>query len=195
MNECKECAQLRGESASAFCEYTALKDELAVTRKTDKSFVEKRKAFERAQGRLRECHTREQRHRTDAHGDDGSSVSSGNVEEKFSRLHQCLDLANAECVGQAIFDLSPIRNSWDFVPDEVVERLLALLSRDEMFTSPHAGQVLNYFEFEADKLSASQKLLCIQFLKTHGDKFAHVHSQQVVAELRHGKYLSSPSPD
>ena len=64
-----------------------------------------------------------------------------------------------------------------------------MLTNEQMYKSPFAGQVLNYFEFESDRLSAAQKSKCIGFLKAHGDQFDHVHSCQVVAELRHGTYL------
>ena len=39
MTDCSECARLRGESSSAFSDYTLRKGELAMTRKADKSFV------------------------------------------------------------------------------------------------------------------------------------------------------------
>ena len=194
MTECPECARLRSESASAFSEYTARKDDLATTRKTDKSFATKRRAFEQAQGRHRECHKREQYHRVEAHSGYGSYAESSSVTEEFSRLRECLDIGDADNVQRAIFDLSPIHNGWATVPDEVVERLLTLLRSDEMYSSRLAGHVLNYFEFEAPRLSADQKSLCIGFLKAHGDKFTGVHSRQVVAELREGKYLASPNP-
>jgi len=48
MINCSECNRLRGEGAAAFAEYTALKDELAMTPKRDKSYAAKRRAFEGA---------------------------------------------------------------------------------------------------------------------------------------------------
>jgi hypothetical protein len=63
-----------------------------------------------------------------------------------------------------------------------------LLSRAEVSNSHLAGHVLNYFEFEAPKLSEHQKLKRLDFLNTHEDE---THSQQVVAELHSGKYLAS----
>jgi hypothetical protein len=133
MTDCPECARLRGESALAFSEYTARKDDLAMTRKADKSFATKRRAFEQAQGRHRECHKREQHHRIEAHSGHGSSAESNRVVEKFGRLRECLDIGDADGVQQTIFDLSPIHNGWAAVPDEVVERLLTLLRSDEMY--------------------------------------------------------------
>jgi hypothetical protein len=151
--------------------------------------------LEQAQGRHNECHKRERQHRLDAHGGYGSSTESGSVAEKFSRLHECLNIGDADGVQQAIFDLSPIHNGWAGVPDEVVEQLLALLRTTEIYKSRLAGHVLNYFEFEASRLSPRQKSLCVGFLKAHGDKFTEVHSRQVVVELRNGNYLATPSPD
>jgi len=135
MNDCSECARLRGESALAFSEYTTRKDALAMTRKTDKSFATKRRAFEQAQGRHREAHQREQNHRIEAHSGYGPSAESTSVAEKFGHLRECLDIGDADGVEQAIFDLSPIHNGWADVPDEVVERLLTLLRSDEMYRS------------------------------------------------------------
>jgi hypothetical protein len=83
MTDCSECARLRGESSSAFSDYTLRKGELAMTRKADKSFVAKRKAFEQAQGRLSECHKRERQHRIDAHNDAGRRRESDNNTEKI----------------------------------------------------------------------------------------------------------------
>jgi hypothetical protein len=195
MTHCPECARFRGESALAFSEYTARKDDLAMTRKTDKSFKTKRRAFEQAQGRHQECHKREQHHRIEAHSGYGSSAESSSVAEKFCCLRECLDIGDADGVQRAIFDLGPSHNGWAAVPDEVVERLLTLLRSDEMYSSRLAGHVLNYFEFEASSLSARQKSLCIGFLRAHGDNFTDVHSQQVVMELREGKYLAFPTAD
>jgi hypothetical protein len=67
MLDCPECARLRSEGSAAFVEYTVRQDELAMTRKTDKSFARKRRAFEHARGQLRECHKREAKHRSEAH--------------------------------------------------------------------------------------------------------------------------------
>jgi hypothetical protein len=67
MTKCSDCDRLRGESATAFAEYTAAKDELAITSKRDKSHAVKRRALKQAEGRLRECHSREKCHRMDAH--------------------------------------------------------------------------------------------------------------------------------
>ena len=57
-----------------------------------------------------------------------------------------------------------------------------------MYKSPYAGQLLNFFEFESPNLTDRQKWLCIGFLNAHGSEFSDVHSRQVVAELREGKY-------
>lgn len=82
------------------------------------------------------------------------------IEAKIAQLRKCLARRDADGVQNAIFALSPINNVWKAVPDEVVERLLALLANEQMHTSPLAGHVLNYFEFESRRLSARQKSLC-----------------------------------
>jgi hypothetical protein len=190
MADCQDCALLRGESASAYGEYIACKDDLAMTRKTDKSFPTRRRAFEQAQSQLNECHRRETRHRAEAHSGYGSFPDSRKIQEKFAYLRACLDIGDADNVEQVIFDLGSAHNQWDAIPDEIVEGLLTLLRSGEMYKSRLAGRVLNYFESEAPRLSSRQKHLCIGFLNAHGDEFTDVHSQQVVSELREGKYLT-----
>jgi len=118
-----------------------------------------------------------------------AATTGADLDPKFARLQRCISQCDSEGVGNALFGLSPIHNDWKTVPDEVVETLLAMLTIEQMYKSPFAGQVLNYFEFESDRLSEDQKSRCISFLKAHGDQFDHVHSRQVVAELRHGTYL------
>ena len=111
-------------------------------------------------------------------------------EPQFSRLRECIDSEDADGVQKVIFDLGTTRNDWISIPDQIVEGLLSLLSGNKMHKSRLASHVLNYFEFEAHNLSKSQKRLCIQFLKAHGNEFTDVHSRQIVAELREGKYLN-----
>jgi hypothetical protein len=122
-----------------------------------------------------------------------------NIDEKFARVQDALQRDNENDVQDAVFDLGGIRNDWTEIPDEVVERLLALLRNDEMYRSPYAGHLLNFFEFESPRLTDRQKWLCIDFLNAHGDKFSGVHSQQVVTELRYGRYgdylkMKKPNP-
>lgn len=90
---------------------------------------------------------------------------------------------------RAVFDLGGISNNWAVIPDEVVERLLTLLRSENMYKSDLAGHLLNFFEFESPRLSERAKWLCVGFLNAHGNEFAHVHSRQVVAELREDGYL------
>lgn len=85
------------------------------------------------------------------------------------------------------------------IPDEVVERLLTLLRDEEMYKSPYAGHVLNFFEFESAYLNDREKWLCIGFLNAHGDEFHDVFAHQVVVELRYSRYgdhlkMKRPNP-
>lgn len=111
------------------------------------------------------------------------------VETAFAKLLGCLAAHDASGVEQAVLDLTSIHCKYNQVPDQLVERLLTLLRSEKMYESPLAGYVLNFFEFEAPQLTPRQKSLCVGFLNAHGDRFTHVHSQQVVAELRYGDYL------
>jgi hypothetical protein len=112
-----------------------------------------------------------------------------NMEERLARLGECLANGDGDGVRDAVFGLNSINNGWEVVPDEIVERLLTLLRSEQMYESPLAGHVLNYFEFESPRLSARQKSLYIGFLNAHGDQFLNIHSRQVVTELRHDSYL------
>src|SRR5215472_15144090 len=116
MIDCRECDRLRGESAAAFAEYTACKDDLAITRKTDKAFLAKRRAFERAQGRLRECHQREANHRAEMHVEDSSAANTSTVEEKFATLLEAIKIGDADAVQDAIFGLGAVKNGWTEIP-------------------------------------------------------------------------------
>jgi hypothetical protein len=120
------------------------------------------------------------------------------IDEKFERLKTCLAQHNAEGLQDAIFDLGAIRNDWIKIPDEIVERLLTLLRNKEMYQSPLAGHVLNFFEFESAGLTDRAKWLCIGFLNAHGDEFQDVYSREVVADLRgerYGEYLRMKKPN
>ncbi len=118
-----------------------------------------------------------------------AAMTGTDLDPKFARLHKCLAQRDAQGIQNAMFGLSPIHNGWKTVPDEVIERLLTMLADEKMYESPFAGHILNYFEFESCRFSARQKSMCLNFLKIHGDQFDHVHSRQVVAELRHDTYL------
>lgn len=187
MNDCVECARLREESAIAFSEYLSCKDELAMTDKKDRSFANRRRAYDSAQGRLRECHKRESSHREDSHH--RSLPSDEEVDRKIAWLRERIELGEVDGIHQAIFELSPISNGWREVPDRVVEGLLTMLRDDKMYNSAVAAHLLNYFEFESPHLTRHQKSLCVGFLKAHGDRFTDFYSQHVVGELRAGDYL------
>jgi hypothetical protein len=111
------------------------------------------------------------------------------IETAFANLLGCIPANDASGVEQAILNLRSIECGYDTVPDKLVESLLTLLRSEKMYASGLAGYLLNFFEFEAPNLTARQKSLCSGLLHAHGDRFAHVHSRQVVAELREGNYL------
>jgi hypothetical protein len=79
------------------------------------------------------------------------------LEKKFERLQDALRRDNYYDVQDAMFELGAVTNGWKTIPDAVVERLLALLRSEEMYTSPHAGHILNFFEFESPSLTDRQK--------------------------------------
>ena len=111
------------------------------------------------------------------------------TETAFAELLGCLAANDADGVQDAIFKLGAVHSGVDQIPDEIVERLLSLLRSERLYKSSLSGHVLNFFEFQAPYLSDRSKSLCVGFLNAHGDQFRHVHSHQVVAELREGEYL------
>lgn len=121
------------------------------------------------------------------------------VNKKFKQLQNCLAKNDEKGVHDAISYLGGTENDWTTIPDEIVERLLTLLRSEEMYKSPLAACVLNFFEFESSRLTDGAKWLCIGFLNAHGDKFLDVRSRHVVTELRSGHYkdylkMKKPSP-
>jgi hypothetical protein len=188
MAQCLECPRLREECALAFAEYLSCKDELAQTDKKAKEFTARRRALERAEGKLRECRASETNHWDEFHA--GNRLpSEEEVAPKIARLRENIELDDEDGVQQAIFELGPVFSGWKRVPDEVVEQLLTILRDEKMYSSALAAHVLNYFEYESHRLTPRQKSLCIGFLKAHGDQFTHFHSQHVIGELREGDYL------
>ncbi len=128
-----------------------------------------------------------------------SVPSDINIDKKFSCLKDAIRRNNDIDVQDAMFDFGTIRNGWTEIPDEVVERLLTLLRSEEMYRSPYARHLLNFFQYESPYLTDRQKWLCIGFLNAHGDQFSDIHSHHVVTELRYGRYgdhlkMKRPTP-
>ena len=76
-----------------------------------------------------------------------------------------------------------------------LKRLLAILTKQEMYRSPFAGHLLQFFEVESTHLSDRQKWLYIRFLSAHGDEFTDGFSSQMVGELRAGLFLRMKKPN
>ena len=108
----------------------------------------------------------------------------------LDHLNQAIRDSDSDAVQQAIFDLGLIRGEDGLVPDDITFGIIDALKAPDMSRSPLAGHLLNHFEFNSDGLSAKAKDRCIGFLRAWGDSFSHAHAQQVVAELRHGRYLA-----
>ena len=112
----------------------------------------------------------------------------------LTALENAIAANDAEAVQQAIFDLGEVALLAGAVGDSVAFEVLAILKRPDMRASPHSGHLLNFFEFEADRISQRAKDRCAAFLREWGDTFTHVHSRQVVAELKSGPYLKEAPP-
>lgn len=109
----------------------------------------------------------------------------------MSYLLLAIEANDAREVQSAIFGLGKLKNENGVIPDEVTDALLDILTREEIQKSELASHLLNFFEFEAPRISANAKLKCRNFLKRWGDYFNTIGGLQSVTELRHGKYLNS----
>jgi hypothetical protein len=170
--------------------YVLRKDELAMTAKRDKSFAAKRRAFDEAEGRLKESRRREDAHREENHRGFGQDSEEVSPAQKLSELRECISLNDREKVEQAIFAMGAAYNGWIKIPDEIVDGLLDILREPHLHESELAAHVLNYFEFESPRLSSRQKHRVKGFLEAHGDSFTDVWSAQVVTELKYESYLN-----
>ena len=110
-----------------------------------------------------------------------------------STLESAVSSGDPDTLRRAVFALGDQRTPQGLIDDEVAFAVLAILKRGEMASSPLAGHLLNFFEFEAPRISQRAKDRCAAFLREWGDIFSHFHSQQVVAELRQGPYLVEES--
>jgi hypothetical protein len=111
-----------------------------------------------------------------------------------ARLEAAIAGTDPKEVRDAVFSLSDNVVPGEPLDDEVAFEVLTLLKRPGMSSSPLAAHLLNYFEFEAPRISPRAKDRCAVFLREWGDSFTHFHAQQVVAELRSGPYLKLASP-
>jgi hypothetical protein len=135
MTDCPECARLREECGLAVFEYVSCKDckdELAMIQKTDRSFAVRRRAFERAQGRLRECHSRETHHRDAVHSSN-RWPSEAELEQKLAGLQERIERSPMPMACGRLFSLlAPYPTVGSQCQTEVVEQLLTFLRNDEI---------------------------------------------------------------
>jgi hypothetical protein len=106
-------------------------------------------------------------------------------------LEQALKVGDPLEVQQSIFEIGRRRDAQGVIPDETAFYLIDVLRRPEMKASALAGHVLNFFEFEAPRLSPRAKDRCLAFLREWGNDFSDVHAMQVVTELLNGDYLTA----
>ena len=116
------------------------------------------------------------------------------MDQKFQRLQDALRRDNQKDVLDALWPFSAAVNKWE-IADNVVERLLAILTKQELYSSPFAGHLLQFFEVESKHLTDHQKWFCIRFLNAHGDEFTDGFSSQIIGELRAGLFLRMKKPN
>ena len=106
-------------------------------------------------------------------------MADESVDEQFERLQFCLSKRDEKGLLDVLFDLGAIRSDRAKIADEVVERLLTLLTNEEMYESPFAGHALMFFEFHSASLTDGQKWLCIGFLNAHGNEVTEGFSSRL----------------
>ena len=116
------------------------------------------------------------------------------IDHKFERLQNALHQSDQKAVLDALWPFSAALNDWE-IADDVVERLLTILTQEEMYQSAYAGHLLQFFEIESERLTDRQKWFCIRFLNAHGDEFTDGFSSQMVGELRAGLFLRMKKPN
>lgn len=107
----------------------------------------------------------------------------------LTKLKKAIETKSATNVEDEIHTLGITILDLGHVPDELAFEILDLLKSEEMFKSDYASHLLNFFEYESDRISERAKSRCIGFLREWGDQFTNPYSQQVVSELRDGGYL------
>ena len=116
------------------------------------------------------------------------------IDHKFGRLQDALHRNDQKAVLDALGPFSAAVNDPE-IADNVVERLLTILTQEEMYKSPYAGHLLQFFEMESERLTDRQKWFCIRFLNAHGNKFTDGFSSQMIGELRAGLFLRMKKPN
>jgi hypothetical protein len=115
------------------------------------------------------------------------------IDHQFERLQDALHQNDQKAILDALWPFSAALNDSE-IADDVVERLLAILTKQEMYLSPYAGHLLQFCEVESEHLTDRQKWFCIRFLNAHGDQFTDGFSSQMVGELRAGLFLRMKKP-
>jgi hypothetical protein len=116
------------------------------------------------------------------------------IDHKFERLQDALYRNDQKAVLDALWPFSAALNDWE-IADDVVERLLTILTQQRMYQSPYAGHLLQFFEIESERLTDRQKWFCIRFLNAHGNEFTDGFSAQMIGELRAGLFLRMKRPN
>jgi hypothetical protein len=116
------------------------------------------------------------------------------MDHKFERLQDALHRNDQKDVLDALWPFSAVLNDSE-IADDVVEGLLAILTKQEMYQSPYAGHLLQFLEVESKRLTDRQKWFCIRFLNTHGNGFTDAFSSQMVGVLRAGLFLRMKKPN
>jgi hypothetical protein len=92
------------------------------------------------------------------------------ADELFSRLDRCIDAENPNTAMQVILELGNLRSERFQVPDEVLDRMLALLQTKAVLESPVAATVLMFFDVAS--MTKTQRRRCLDLLTILADQFS-----------------------
>jgi hypothetical protein len=109
------------------------------------------------------------------------ATANTSTDELFARLRRSIEAEDPNAVSPVISELGDIAEERNRVPDEIVGRLLALL--DTILDSPVAGQVLEFFDYQASRLTSRQKRQVLEFLGPRVDRFTGGDSRHIATEI------------
>jgi len=101
----------------------------------------------------------------------------------FERLSHCIESENPTWVQEVIFELERIRTEHDRIPDELLDRLLALLGTETVLKSPVAASVLRFFDVGVLWLTKTQRRRCLDSLRALSDRFPDGDALWAVKEI------------
>jgi hypothetical protein len=111
------------------------------------------------------------------------------IDAVFRRLERCIEADNPNTAIDVVLKLGEFRDERNRVPDELIERLLALLGTQRVLSSMVAATILQFFQFEAWRFTRRQRRWCLDFLKSKQNEFKDADALHAAYEIVEGNYL------